>query len=231
MKNATILILILFVVTIQSVSAQRSSDKYNRYFTKDQLSFTLVGSQWLAGNDAPRPSAFSRGINLQMMYPVIGKRSNVAMALGFGFASQNYFLDHFLISNHDGVWFTPIPDSLDYRKYKISTNYLTLPVELRIRTNPDKHYRRSFKIYPGFRIGGLVNVHTKYIGQDPQTLEHIKVKAYHIRHIDKLNYGITLRIGYGKIMAHGYYALNPLFDAETIEPVYPVELGISIVLF
>lgn len=168
---------------------------------------------------------------MQMMYPIIGNRSNVALALGFGFASQNYYINQLITTTPESIGFSPIPDSVSYRKYKLNTNYLTIPLELRIRTNPDPHYRRSFKIYPGFRLGGLVNGHTKYVGDDLNTGEQIKVKEYHIRHLEKLNYGLTLRIGYGKIMLHGYYSLTELFDKTYTGSIHPFEVGLSLVLF
>jgi hypothetical protein len=230
-KNAKIIPFFLLLTLAQIATAQRANDKYNRYFTKDQLSFSFVGSHWLATDDVPNPSAFSRGINIQMMYPILGKRSNVAMAIGFGYASQNYYLDQMVQIDNDKVAFTPIPDSISFKKYKINTNYLTLPLELRIRTNPDPHYRRSFKIYPGFRLGALVNFQTKYIGRDLQTQEPIKEKKYYTKHIEKLNYGVSLRVGYGKIMVHGYYSLNQLFDDTFDGSITPIELGLSIVLF
>ncbi|MGD9992786.1 MAG: outer membrane beta-barrel protein [Salinivirgaceae bacterium] len=231
MKHFILIGFSLLILLFNPVFGQKSYDKYNRYFRKDQLSLTLTGTQWLAADAVPRPSVFSRGVNLQMMYPILGNRSNVALALGFGYAVQNYYLDHFLHTNTDDAWFTQIPEDLSYSKYKLTTNYLTLPFELRIRTNPDPQYRRSFKIYPGFRAGFLINVHTKYVGESPDTGEDIKVKEYHIKQISPFSYGPTIRIGYGKLMLHGYYSLTNLFDAVSLNPVNAYEVGLSIVLF
>jgi len=177
----------VLILLLNPVFGQRTSDKYNRYFSKDQFSFTITSAQWIANKSVPNPSAFSRGVTMQMMYPIIGNRSNVALAIGFGFASQSYFLTSFVKSNSDSAWFKPIPDTISYHKYKISTNYITFPIEFRFRTNPDANYRRSFKVYPGFRIGGLVNFHSKYVGEDPQTLEPIKVKEYYLRHMNQFD--------------------------------------------
>ncbi|MGE4287655.1 MAG: outer membrane beta-barrel protein [Salinivirgaceae bacterium] len=231
MKQFILIGFSLLILWHNPTFSQDRNDKYNRYFKKDQLSLTLNGTQWLAADATPRPTVFSRGINLQMMYPILGNRSNVALALGFGYAVQNYYLDHFLHTNTTDAWFTKIPDNLSYSKYKLTTNYLTIPFELRIRTNPDALYRRSFKIYPGFRAGYLVNVHTKYVGESPDTGEDIKIKEYHIKRINPLSYGPTIRIGYGKLMLHGYYSLSGLFDSVTLNPLNTYEVGLSIVLF
>jgi hypothetical protein len=211
--------------------AQIKGEKYNRYFSKDQLSFSLNSTQWLQEEKVASPSPLSRGITIQMMYPLIGNKSNVALALGFGLASQNYYLDKFIKPNQDSLFFVTIPDTIDYVKYKLNTNYLTLPVEFRIRTNPNKTNRRSFKIYPGFRAGMMINVHTKYIGHDLESDERIKEKSFDLKHIAKFDYGVSLRVGYGKIMMHTYYSLSDLIEPGKGPKLTPVEVGVSVILF
>lgn len=209
---------------------QEESKNYRRYFSKDQFSFALTSSQLMQKRQVIHPGLFSRGVDLRMLYPVIGNNSNVAFALGFGFAGQNYYLDEYVSFNNDSIWFTQIPDTINFKKYKLSTNYLTLPVELRFRTNPRGTNRKSFKFYPGFRAGVLVNVHTKYIGRDLKTNDRIKEKEYNQKHISFIDYGPTFRLGYGKIMLHGYYSLVGLIDNKGLQ-AKPFELGISIILF
>lgn len=219
------------VLLANTLTAQSKSDKYNRYFSKDQLSFSLNSTQWLQEEKVASLSAFSRGVDFQMMYPIIGNKSNVALALGFGLASQNYYLKEFIHTNQDSLWFVSIPDSIDYVKYKLNTNYLTLPIEFRIRTNPDKITRRSFKIYPGFRAGMLINVHTKYIGHDLENGERIKEKHFDLKHLAKFDYGVSLRVGYGKFMMHTYYSLSGLIEPGKGPKLTPIEMGISVILF
>jgi len=230
-KNLIIGIFLTALFAGSPVFSQETSQKYNRYFAKDQLSFAFISSQWISKDLDVEPSVFSRGVNFQMMYPVLGEKRNVALALGFGYAAQNYYLKHFIQTNSDSLKFTPIPDSLDMKKYKLNTNYLTFPIELRFRTNPDKRYRRSVKIYAGFRTGILVNVHTKYMGRDPITNEKVKEKSFYIDHIAEIDYGLTLRVGYGKFMVHSYYSLSNLIDPGKGPTVTPIEVGIAMVLF
>ncbi len=211
--------------------SQYVPEKYNKYFSKDQLSFSLNSTHWLSDKKAPSPTLLSRGVNFQMMYPIIGTKSNVAMAMGFGLASQNYFLKEYIFTNSDSIWFLPIPDTINYSKYKINTNYLTVPLELRIRTNPSKETRRSFKIYAGIRVGMLINVHTKYIGTNLDTGEKIKEKRFDIEHISKFNYGVTFRVGYGKFLFHSYYSLSQLVEQNKGPKITPFELGVSLILF
>ncbi|MDA3891302.1 MAG: outer membrane beta-barrel protein [Salinivirgaceae bacterium] len=223
--NITILIVAL------PIFLMGQSSKYDKYFSKDQLSLSANSTQWIQEEKRASPSILSRGVNLQMMYPIIGNKSNVALALGFGLASQNYYLKEYISTNDDSLWFVPIPDSINYTKYKLNTNYLTIPFELRFRTNPSKATRRSFKIYPGFRVGMMINVHTKYIGRDLETDEKIKEKSFDIKHLSKFDYGASLRIGYGKFMVHGYYSFVDLIEPGKGPKLTPIEIGINIILF
>lgn len=222
--------LLTLLVFCTSTVFSQTEDDYNRYFSKDQLSFSFVSSQLIQNDSDLEISPFSNGFNLQMMYPILGDKNNVSLALGFGLACQNYYLNSFINTNADSLWFTDIPDSLNHSKYKINTNYLTLPIEIRFRSNPN-HKNKSFKIYAGFRAGILINNHTKYKGLDPVTNEKTKIKKYYIDHIEHFDYGVTLRIGYGKLMFNGYYSLNTLFDTSKYSSMTAYELGVTLVLF
>lgn len=227
----TKLILIYLLTQSFIALAQRDRLKYDPYFDKDQLSFSLISSQWQQPQKIANASLLSRGINLNMMYPIIGNRSQVAFAAGFGLACQNYYTKSMIQYNGDSIWFTPIPDSLDSKKYKLSTTYLTFPIEIRFRTNKNES-NKSFKIYGGFRGGIMINNHTKYEGRDPQNNnEKIKTKTFYVKHFNLIDYGPTLRIGYGKFMVNGYYSLSSLFAKGEGPELIPFEFGFSIILF
>lgn len=229
MPNKKNIFLVIYLLCVFSASSQNAT-KYNRYFDKDQLSFSFNSTQLIQNESNVKLSPFSRGINLQMMYPFVGSKSNIAMAIGFGLACQNYYLDQFINYNNDSLWFSVIPDSLNLKKYKLNTNYITVPIELRFRTNPNSN-NKSFKIYAGFRVGMLINNHTKYVGYDPNTDDKIKKKKYNIKHIQQFDYGFTLRVGSGKIMLNGYYSLSKLFDDNKCCELIPYEIGLTLVLF
>jgi hypothetical protein len=228
-KNS-IYILLLIIISI-SLYGQEKEAKYNRYFSKDQLSFTLNATQWIQSEKQVTLSPFSRGCNIEMMYPVLGKKSNVALAIGFGAAFHNYFLDNFISPSSDSVFFIPIPDSLSMHRYKLNTNYVTLPIELRFRTNPSGVSRLSTKFHAGFRVSYLINSKTKYVGKDSETEQKVKEKTFYIDHIPQFDYGVSLKVGRGRFLAHGYYSLSTLFHTTATTKIVPFEVGFTIVLF
>lgn len=221
--------MIFVLVTSLSGFGQKKSE-YNRYFAKDKLSFAFNSAQLLGAKDIGGILELSNGLNLQLMAPIIGNKKNIALASGIGWANQNYYLNNFVNTNSDSVWFTQIPDSLNHKKYKLNTNYLIIPVELRFRTNPDAE-SKSYKLYLGFRAGLMINSHTKYVGNDRFTDKRIKEKQYNIEHLSPIDYGVTLRMGKGDFMINGYYSLSSLFLKEKGYELTPIEIGVTIVLF
>lgn len=227
-KLKYIIFIIACVVSFTGFGQKKS--EYNRYFAKDKLTFAFNSTQLLGAKDVGGISELSNGLNLQLMTPIIGNKNNVALAAGIGWANQNYYMRNFVNTNTDSVWFTPIPDSLNHKKYKLNTNYLIIPVELRFRSNPDAE-SKSYKLYLGFRAGLMINSHTKYVGNDRFTDKRIKEKQYNIKHLTPIDYGVTLRMGKGDFMINGYYSLTSLFSDNKCCTLTPIEIGLTIILF
>jgi len=78
----------------------------------------------------------------------------------------------------------------------------------------------------------MISNHTKYMGRDPQNNnEKIKIKTFFVKHLNDIDYGPTLRIGYGRFMVNGYYSLSSLFVKGEAPELVPIEVGFSIILF
>ncbi len=122
---------------------------------------------------------------------------------------------------------TAIPDSIDYKKNKLSLNYLEIPFELRFRSKPDKSFRR-LSIAAGFKAGYLIQSHTKYKGDDANGNE-TKFKTFNIANLNKLRYGPTFRMGYGKVSLFGYLSISELFQEDKGPIAYPFSAGIMII--
>lgn len=146
-------------------------------------------------------------------------KSPLTFGAGLGLQSNNLYSDAFIFENHvqQKTAFNPIPDSLSYDKNKISTTYLELPVELRLRLGKEK----EMTVAAGFKVGYLINSHTKYKGENylenPQTNnDKVKIKEHNINDLNKLRYTVTGRIGYKSFSVFAHYNLNPLFEEDQL---------------
>jgi hypothetical protein len=165
----------------------------------------------------------SRGVNLMFLDERPFGKGHVAFAWGLGFSSQNFHTNAFYQESAtiDSSYFIPIPDSVDYDVNKLSLNYIDLPLELRFRTNANAKGKR-LKLSAGFKIGVLINAHTKFDDGS------VKRKEHHLTNIPDWHYGLTARLGFGNIGVSCFYSLTKLFnDGEGME-ITPYSIGLSI---
>ncbi|HLG33657.1 MAG TPA: porin family protein [Bacteroidia bacterium] len=166
----------------------------------------------------------SRGVNIMFMDEKPFGKGNVAFAWGLGFSSQNFHTngEYKESGTIDSSYFDHNRlDSLDYDLNKLSLNYIDLPLELRFRTNANAKGNR-LKLSAGFKIGVLINAHTKFDAGS------IKYKQYHLRNIPDWHYGLTARLGFGKIGVSYFHSLTKLFHPGEGMEITPYSIGVSI---
>jgi hypothetical protein len=165
----------------------------------------------------------SRGVNIMIMDEKVFGKGNVAFAWGIGFSSQNFHTNAWYKESPsiDSSYFLPIPDSVKYDLYKLSLNYIDIPLELRFRTKANAKGKR-LKLSAGFKLGFLINAHTKF--DDGST----KYKEYHLKNIPDFHYGVYGRLGFGHIGVSYFYSLTKLFeDGNKGMAITPYSIGIS----
>ena len=116
-------------------------------------------------------------------------------------------------------------ESISYKKNKLYSSYLNLPVTLRFETNP-KEPKRSFNLAIGGYAGYLLHAHTKTVKPGKDTN-----KIHDDFNLNKLHYGVTARIGYSWFDLYVTYSLTPLFKSGTAPDLTPVSAGIALVGF
>lgn len=208
----------------------------------DRVVIDLFHDNWLDKPDNIETKWYGRGIGLYTMFNKSIIKKNVNIGIGFGISSHNVY--------HNGqIGYDPINDStllnlyptrvpnltsavtedstnISYKKNKINTNYIDVPIELRFLTNANAKGKR-FKVAVGGRVGYLINGHTKYKGDDLSgTGIEVKTKQNILPNINKFRYGATARIGYGNFNVFGYYSLVDMFNSSGPK-ITPFSVGIS----
>lgn len=220
-------------------AAQPSSDALE-VVSKDldkRLDFFLVDLNWdylLGMPNLVDQKLWGRGITLNAMFDQpLNKKSNVSLAVGVGFQSSNYYTNSYILNDtlagaDISTWITPASADTDPSPFrqKISVNYVDVPFEIRIRTNPNANGYR-WKVYVGGKVGYLVQAHEKLKDQND-----FKVKYYDYPTINRWRYGISTRIGYGSVALTGFYSLSSLFNNNhTQGQQNALSLGITLIPF
>lgn len=123
------------------------------------------------------------------------------------------------------------PNASDFRKTKLATTYLDIPVEIRWRSlkyDP----KRSLKIALGAKIGFMLDAHTKVKYDEAGEKKIRKQKADF--GLNKVRYGVYGKVGYGNAYLFYYYSLTTLFDGSSGPQgteAFPVMFGISLSVF
>jgi hypothetical protein len=207
------------------VSAQDSIQKAPVFFQREDLAvFSLTSDNWTGLPDGIDSKPFrSRGFSFLFMTEAMNTSHNIGVGAGLGFMSQNVHTNAYIIDSGSASYLSPIPDSAGLEWNKLSTNFITGAVELRLRTN-ENNKGEHFKLSLGFQAGYLLQSHKKYEDKNG------KYKTYDIAHLNKFQYGIEGRIGYNKIAINGYYSLVPVFEDGEGPEMFPYSIGISLTL-
>jgi hypothetical protein len=215
-----------FVLSLLSLSAFAQDSLFRHkmdpfMFKEDRLILTLSSDNWSGLPDSFESKPIrSRGFSFLIMSDNMNKSGNIGFGFGLGFASQNVHTDAWIDTLDNKSALFKIPDSLDYKINKVSLNFITAALELRLRSNENKKGHR-FKLNAGFLAGYLLQSHTKYDDANG------KFKTYGIDHLNKFQYGITGRIGYNKIAASYYYSLVNVFEDGKGPELTPYSIGIT----
>ncbi|WP_306642008.1 porin family protein [Sanyastnella coralliicola] len=192
--------------------------------SQDRFIFELHNDMFLEipGNMDIRP--WSPGVNAHIMYDYPLGKSVMSFAWGYGFSSFNLHTNGEFerdgLSPDEFVRFYPFPENYEYKKNKVSANFLEIPIEFRLRTRGD----RPFKMSVGGKVGYLVNIHTKTRDDDG------KRKFYQVPEINRWRYGVVGRIGIGRWSLFSFYSVSTFLLPDKGVELNPLTIGLSIAL-
>ncbi|MCK9271006.1 MAG: porin family protein [Bacteroidales bacterium] len=193
--------------------------------------FDVFNDFYLDVPDSIDNKFFNLGVNFDMLYDFQIAESNFSFAIGAGIGSHNFYSNAFVVEDSLNVSaLYPIKSlhpGTSYKKNKISYTYFDVPLEFRLRT------KKNFRAAVGFKVGFLIDNHSKYRGDDYifGTTDKIHVKFKDVPNIEKLRYGVTARVGWKFINLMGFYSLTDLFTKDKGSETYPISIGISLMPF
>ena len=224
MKKLIVFVIVLFTTQLFAQENKLKSEAEDFAHKEDKLILFFSSDNWASLPSEITSKPFrSRGFSFQFMNEVMNKSGNIGLGLGLGFMSQNVHTDGLIVdttANDSYSMLAKIPDSLSYNVNKLSLNFLTLALEIRARTNENKHGER-FKFSAGILAAVLLQSHTKYSDDNG------KFKTFKVKNLNDLQYGLTGRIGYSNYAISGYFSLVDVFEKDRGIKLTPYSIGIS----
>jgi hypothetical protein len=203
----------------------------------DHIMIQASSDTWLNTPDsiASKTKGTSRGANVYFMLDKPFKSSpKMSVAFGLGISTSHLFLDKLraaIDGNTPLLNFESLDSSSRYKKYKVSTSYLELPIELRYSSQPEKN-GKSFKMALGLKVGTLINAHTK--GKELQNASGTKINDV-VEKINSKSYfnttriAATARVGYGSFSLFASYNINAsIFKNNTTAPIKLLQVGLTL---
>ncbi|MEO6220521.1 MAG: outer membrane beta-barrel protein [Ginsengibacter sp.] len=184
----------------------------------DHLMIQISSDHWTGMPDSisSHQQGFSRGFNAYFMLDKPFRSSpKFSLGIGVGVSTSNIFFKKMNVDLKAGgavLPFQAVDSANHFKKYKLSTGYLEVPLEFRFSSKPLEP-NKSVKIALGLKAGTIINAHTK--GKDLQDKNNNSVNNYTQKENSKrlLNgtrFMGTARIGYGIISIFAAYQLNNL---------------------
>lgn len=210
-----------------AATAQTETDAAYSKPSRDYFMFQLGYDGWAGAPDSVNIGGLSRSVNAYLCYDFPIKASNFSFAAGVGFASSNIsFNNQKVVIDDTLTQIQFLDDNDEYKRFKLSLNYIEAPLELRYFSNK-LNRNKGFKMAIGMKVGALVNAHTKSVRD--YNSKPIREKVSTRRFIETYRVAGTLRAGYGNFSIYGQYGLNNLFRiANGPEGVVPFSVGICI---
>jgi Outer membrane protein beta-barrel domain len=232
------IVLAVFTLICVSVAFGQSKKSYKELANKagDHLMIQLSTDFWSGTPDSisTRMKSIGRGGNIYVMMNKPFK-SNPKLSIGYGIGvgtSAMYFKRMGVNVSASGskLPFTNL-DSLDnFKKYKLATAYLEVPLEFRYTANPDND-RKSIKAAIGVKVGTLLNVHTKgknLQNKNDNAINSSTVKETNKKFFNTTRLAITGRIGYGNFSLFGSYQITNLFKDGAAAGIKPFQIGLCL---
>ena len=224
------------VATAKPKKPWQKIDLSNR--PNDHLMIQYGLDSWGKVPDSINTSGFSRHFNIYGMIDKPFKNNpHLSIGVGLGIGSSSIFFKDVYVNLKSPTTTLPftnvtLSDVNHYKKYKLTTVFAELPIELRLVGNPvmpDK----GFKAAIGVKIGTLIDEHTKgkdAISSSSTTIYGTKYiqKEKEKRFVNTTRAAVTARIGVGNFSIDGAYQVTDFLKTGVGPVIHPYSIGLTI---
>lgn len=233
-----IIVLIALVTVSFSLSAQSKKDwsKVTIDPAGDHLMVQFSYDHWAAAPDSIRNhfKGLSRGFNMYLMMNKPFKSDpRLSVAYGIGVGTSSIFFKTVAIdvkSLSTTLPFGSLDSTNHFKKIKLATAFLEIPLELRYTFNPENE-KKSWKVALGAKVGTMLSAHTKtkiLVDKSGNALNSYIEKESKRTFFNSTKVAGTARIGYGNFSVFGAFQMTTLLKNGAGPALYPYQIGICL---
>lgn len=197
--------------------------------TSDHLMLQFGRADWGKADNISF-KGFSRTFNAYFLFDFPFKTNpRYSVAIGPGIGTDNIFLGRTTVDLNDRFGARFVTDSITrYKKNKLVTSYLEVPLELRYSTKPD-NMNSGWKFALGFKIGTMVDGKVKSkVDLDATNTGGYISKEKDKRYFNSTRFAATARVGVGNVSLFGTYTITDFFKEGLGPLVRPYSIGLTL---
>lgn len=192
----------------------------------DRIIFDVTYNDWVGAKNPFQNHWASLGLNTNILFDIpLMEKNRLSLGVGvcYGFQTIRHNQSTLTFENDD---YTKISDTLvkSFQRNSLIGHQISIPIELRFRTNGWKH----FKIHVGGKIGYQAGLYSKTHGLEGESPKKFKTP---FSDPNRLIYSIHARVGIRNWALFGSYNLNTIFKNSKSTSLNMFQLGISVSLF
>jgi Outer membrane protein beta-barrel domain len=234
-----ILLALVLICSVTAVRAQeKKPEKKYDFSTRsgDHLMLQVSSDHWMNVPDSisNRIKGLSRGLNLYFMLDKPFKGNpKMSVAFGLGVSTSNIFFKKTNVdikSTGTRLPFSNLDTLNHFKKFKLATAFLEIPIELRFSSRPLEN-NKSLKFAIGAKVGTLLKAQTKgktLQDRNDRTLNSYTQKESNKRFFNSTRLSATARIGFGMYSLFASYQINNLLKDGAGPEIKPLQVGITI---
>ena len=230
-----LLLVSIAFLSLFTASAQTQKKKLIPEKAGDHFMVQFSSDHWMGVPDSVKNhmKGFSRGANVYVMLDQRFKSApQWSVAFGLGVGTSNMYFRNTVVdikAKTNKLPFNNVDSVNHFKKYKVATAFLEIPLELRFTVDPVNEMK-SIKVALGVKVGTLLNVHTKgktLLDKNGATLNTYTAKETGKGFFNSTRLAATARIGYGNFSLFGSYQLNNIFKDGVAANVKLVQIGLN----
>ncbi len=245
MKKLYVLALALVTITTAVAQTDSAANPKKKDWSKvklgrranDHFLVELGYDNWAGTPDTINITGLSRSFNFYFMFDMPFKtdqRFSIGAGLGVG-SSNIFFHDEYvdvsaIESSGATLAFTDQTGGNHFKKFKLVSTYLEVPVELRFAVDPE-NTNKSWKFALGVKTGLLLSAYTKAKDMENnanQVINSYIQKESSKRYFNGARIAGTARISYGVFGIFGQLQATSFIKSGAGPAVYPFSIGICL---
>jgi len=207
MMRLSLLLIVLFSISVKAQSVVEASP--GSKYLEDQFYVGLTYNFLLNKPADVTQSNLSYGLQGGVIKDIpLNERRNIAIGIGLGYAVNSYYTNLKVTEINDGFEYRVLPNGTSFKRSKIETHLIEMPIEFRWRNSTAESYK-FWRVYTGIKLGYVVGSRSKFVSD-------VENFSFYNTDTENFQFGLSINFGYNTFNVHAYYALNDFFEKGTL---------------